>query len=158
VSNPQRLLVGRDVAHDDAGLDAGIAGAGWLAVGDAAMAMDSLSSMGILGALRAGAAAAGVIARHLSGDRDALASHARNVARDFDGYLANRQLTYAQETRWGDHPFWRRRQVLGHAVIARSTETMGTYRSGWLSTSLVWLACVGMAAAAIGLVVSAVKP
>lgn len=94
------------------------AGAGWLAVGDAAMAMDPLSSMGILGALRAGVAAAGVIARHLSGDRDALASHARNVARDFDGYLANRQLTYAQETRWPDHPFWRRRQALGHGPAA----------------------------------------
>jgi len=34
---------------------------------------------------------------------------------------------------------------------------MGTDRSGWLSTSLVWLACIGMAAAAIGLVLNVVK-
>jgi len=43
------------------------------------------------------------------------------------------------------------------AVISRSSKTMGTYRSGWLSTSLIWAACIGMAAAAIGLVVSFVK-
>ena len=31
------------------------------------------------------------------------------------------------------------------AVISRSSKLMGTDRSGWLSTSLVWLACIGMA-------------
>jgi Mn2+/Fe2+ NRAMP family transporter len=43
------------------------------------------------------------------------------------------------------------------AVIARSSQVMGRYRSGWLSTGLVWLACGGMAAAAIGLFISVVK-
>jgi len=43
------------------------------------------------------------------------------------------------------------------ALISRSRQVMGRYRSGWLSTSLVWLACAGMAAAALGLLVSAVR-
>jgi len=44
------------------------------------------------------------------------------------------------------------------ALLARSSDVMGRYRSSWLSTSLVWLACAGMAAAAIGLFVSVVWP
>jgi Mn2+/Fe2+ NRAMP family transporter len=40
------------------------------------------------------------------------------------------------------------------ALIAGSKQIMGQYRSGRLSSSLVWLAGVGMAAAAIGLLVS----
>ena len=43
------------------------------------------------------------------------------------------------------------------ALVARSGRVMGRYRSGWLSTSLVWLACAGMAAAAVGLLVSALR-
>ncbi len=35
---------------------------------------------------------------------------------------------------------------------------MGRYRSGWLSTGLVWLACIGMPAAAMGLLLSVTKP
>jgi Mn2+/Fe2+ NRAMP family transporter len=44
------------------------------------------------------------------------------------------------------------------AVLSRSSDVMGRYRSGWLSTGLVWLACEGMAAAAIGLLVGVVRP
>lgn len=45
----------------------------------------------------------------------------------------------------------------GVALIARSSDVMGRYRRSWLSTSLVWIACAGMAAAAIGLFVSVVR-
>jgi Mn2+/Fe2+ NRAMP family transporter len=40
------------------------------------------------------------------------------------------------------------------ALIAGSKQIMGEHRSGWLSSSLVWLAGLGMAAAAVGLLVS----
>jgi NRAMP (natural resistance-associated macrophage protein)-like metal ion transporter len=40
------------------------------------------------------------------------------------------------------------------AVVARSKKVMGEYRSGWLSNTLVWLTCLGMTAAAVGLVLS----
>jgi NRAMP (natural resistance-associated macrophage protein)-like metal ion transporter len=43
------------------------------------------------------------------------------------------------------------------ALLSRSSDVMGRYRSGWLSTSLVWLACAGLAAAALGLLVSVVR-
>jgi flavin-dependent dehydrogenase len=85
-------------------------GAGWLAVGDAAMAVDPLSSMGILMALRSGIAAARGIAGHLDGDGDALERHAQEVAQRFDGYLAERAAVYALEHRWPDAPFWQRRR------------------------------------------------
>jgi len=42
------------------------------------------------------------------------------------------------------------------ALIARSPEVMGEHRSGWLSSSLMFVACAGMSAAAIGLAVSAI--
>jgi Mn2+/Fe2+ NRAMP family transporter len=44
------------------------------------------------------------------------------------------------------------------ALIAGSRQVMGRYRSGRLSTVLVWFACLGMAAAALGLVISVLKP
>ena len=40
------------------------------------------------------------------------------------------------------------------ALIAGSKQIMGEYRSGWLSSSLVWLACLGMAAAVVALLLS----
>lgn len=43
------------------------------------------------------------------------------------------------------------------ALIARSRDVMGRYRSGWLSSSLLWIACAGMAAAALALAVSALR-
>jgi len=41
------------------------------------------------------------------------------------------------------------------ALVAASKRVMGEYRSGWLSNTLIWLACLGMAGAAIGLLLSA---
>jgi Mn2+/Fe2+ NRAMP family transporter len=40
------------------------------------------------------------------------------------------------------------------ALLATNKKVMGQYRSGWLSNTFVWLACLGMAAAAVGLLIS----
>jgi Mn2+/Fe2+ NRAMP family transporter len=40
------------------------------------------------------------------------------------------------------------------ALMAGSKQVMGEYRSRWLSNILVWLACLGMAAAAVGLLLT----
>ena len=40
------------------------------------------------------------------------------------------------------------------ALIGRSRKVMGQYRSGWMSTIFVWLACIGMAAAAVCLLIT----
>jgi len=85
------------------------AGAGWLAVGDAAAAVDPLSSMGILWALRSGMAAARAIAAYLDGDGAALERHAHEAADRFQGYLAERAAVYGLERRWAGEAFWRRR-------------------------------------------------
>ena len=75
------------------------------------MAVDPLSSMGILLALRSGLGAARAIAAHLDGDSAALERHAQEVAQRFDAYLAERTAVYALERRWPDAPFWQRRRA-----------------------------------------------
>jgi flavin-dependent dehydrogenase len=87
----------------------GGSGPGWLAVGDAAAALDPLSSMGITRALASGLAAAGAIARHLDGDPDALAEYASDITWAYEVQLAARTRYYAQEQRWPARPFWQRR-------------------------------------------------
>lgn len=87
-----------------------VAGERWLAVGDAAIAFDPLSSMGISKALRMGLAAADVIQRYLTGDTNALKDYVAAIDREFDEYLAARSYYYGQEARWPDRAFWRQRQ------------------------------------------------
>jgi flavin-dependent dehydrogenase len=87
------------------------AGDGWLAVGDAAAAYDPLSSHGIGSALAGGRNAAAAIARHLAGDSAALADYADRIAAGYARYLKLWLAYYAQERRWPEAPFWRRRQA-----------------------------------------------
>jgi flavin-dependent dehydrogenase len=92
---------------------AAFAGAGWLAVGDAAASYDPLSSQGITVALSSGIEAAGAIAAQLgagAGGSEALASYDRRRRRDFFDYLVLRAAYYALERRFPRSEFWRRRQ------------------------------------------------
>lgn len=86
-----------------------MAGAGWLAVGDAAVSRDPLASDGIALALRWGIDGAHAIGRALQGDASDLARIVR--ARDdyVAQYLRDRCETYRREQRWPDATFWRRR-------------------------------------------------
>ena len=84
-----------------------VAGAGWLAVGDAAAAHDPLCGLGIHWALESGIAGAGAV---LAADGEAaLAGYAAEARAHFDRYLAARAVYYGSEGRWPDAPFWRRR-------------------------------------------------
>jgi flavin-dependent dehydrogenase len=85
------------------------AGEKWLAVGDAAMAWDPLSSQGVSNALRSGIAAALAIGEARSGRPDALDEYAAGVARSFEEYRRLRGHYYRQERRWPHSPFWERR-------------------------------------------------
>jgi flavin-dependent dehydrogenase len=98
-----------------------VAGEDWLAVGDAASALDPLSSMGILKALRNSATAAGALTRSLAGEDDALAVYAQQVEGEFTRYLRDRHQVYARERRWSDAPFWRRRADDPRAVELAAT-------------------------------------
>lgn len=85
------------------------AGEFWLAAGDAAMALDPLSSQGILNAMYSGMAAARAVVAHLGGDGSAVDDYRHRLDGIFTTYLKNRHQYYRQERRWPDRPFWRRR-------------------------------------------------
>ncbi|MBT2509460.1 tryptophan 7-halogenase [Streptomyces sp. ISL-98] len=90
------------------------AGPGWVAAGDAAIAFDPLSSQGILTALHTGARAGRAVDRCLAGDTGALASYAAFLDRVADAYHHHHAQSYAEERRWPEHPFWRRRNGWPH--------------------------------------------
>ena len=83
-----------------------LAGEGWMAAGDAAFAIDPLSSHGIVHALQSGWGAGVAAAATLGGDATALPSYVHHLEQDFKTYLDLRLGYYALETRWMDHPFW----------------------------------------------------
>ncbi|MEP7339738.1 MAG: tryptophan 7-halogenase [Acidobacteriota bacterium] len=86
-----------------------VTGDRWLAVGDAAMAFDPLSSQGVFKALRSGILASYAICDFFKGDSSGLEKYQSLAAREFDGYLKTRAEFYGQERRWPDSPFWQRR-------------------------------------------------
>ena len=88
-----------------------IAGAGWIAIGDAALAMDPLTSSGINSALADGMAGAQAILEYLEGNDQALRQHTHNINQTIQRYLAERLQMYQREQRWTDTPFWQRRQT-----------------------------------------------
>ena len=88
-----------------------VAGDNWLAVGDAAAALDPLSSQGIYKALQCGLLAADAIRRHFDGDARSLDRYQRTVEAQFSTYLRQRSAYYRMEARWPDSPFWRRRHA-----------------------------------------------
>ena len=80
-----------------------------VAVGDSAAAYDPLSGRGIFKALRDGLAAADAVHALLAGERDPLPAYADRVRVEFGAYSRQRRAYYAEEARWPDAPFWRRR-------------------------------------------------
>lgn len=84
-------------------------GRNWLAVGDAAMAFDPLSSQGVFRAIESGLEAAAAIDAHFAGAMDALPEYARSLQERFQKYLAVRAAYYGRERRWLQSEFWRRR-------------------------------------------------
>lgn len=82
----------------------------WLAVGDAALALDPLSSQGISNAIYSGMRTGQALGAALKGDEGAINRHTQHLEAIYDAYLAHRRGVYAAERRWRDAPFWRRRQ------------------------------------------------
>ena len=88
-------------------------GPSWLAVGDAALACDPLSSQGLFNALYSALMAANALRRALAGDTDALMDYQRIIARVVDAYRDHLAAWYSLESRWPTLPFWARRRGLG---------------------------------------------
>ena len=81
----------------------------WLAIGDAAMAFDPLSSQGITKGLRHGWMAGQAVTRYLAGEAAAIAHFSQDLEAIFSEYVNTRAGYYATEQRWADSLFWRRR-------------------------------------------------
>jgi flavin-dependent dehydrogenase len=88
-----------------------VGGQNWLAVGDAAMAWDPLSSQGITNALMTGILAAHAIAEARSERTSDFSRYEAAIARDFSEYRRLRSHFYRQARRWPQSPFWKRRQL-----------------------------------------------
>ncbi|WP_109116753.1 tryptophan 7-halogenase [Azospirillum sp. TSO22-1] len=88
-----------------------VAGANWLAVGDAASGYDPLSSQGIQKALTDAVDAADAIAARLGGGTDLGTHYPHAVNGRFADYLYNRNRFYATEARWPDASFWCNRRA-----------------------------------------------
>ena len=86
------------------------AGEGWLAVGDAAISFDPLSSQGLFNALFTGLAAAEAVDSYLNGNQLSLTQYHQIIRSIFDAYEQKLAATYAAERRWPDAPFWQRRR------------------------------------------------
>jgi flavin-dependent dehydrogenase len=89
-----------------------VAGAGWIAVGDAALACDPLSSQGLFNALYSAFLAAGAVRLAFSGDMSGLSDYQLAIDRVTRAYRTHLTAWYGLETRWQDRPFWERRHRL----------------------------------------------
>jgi len=82
----------------------------WLAVGDAALAVDPISGSGIVRALRSARAAAettwALLENH---EEDSLEAYEAERDSQCLQYLNERAMYYALEQRWQEHAFWARR-------------------------------------------------
>jgi flavin-dependent dehydrogenase len=89
-------------------LDCG-AGDSWLAIGDALIGRDPLSSSGIDFALASAERASSVLSALANGHNESVDAYNTEVRADFGAYLQQRRAYYAMERRWPDSTFWRRR-------------------------------------------------
>ncbi|MGH4014156.1 MAG: NAD(P)/FAD-dependent oxidoreductase [Pseudonocardiaceae bacterium] len=85
------------------------AGDGWLAAGDAAITFDPLSSQGIMTAIATGRQAAEAILGGRNGHPAAIESYLTSLDQLDREHLVRRVRYYAQENRWGNAAFWKRR-------------------------------------------------
>jgi flavin-dependent dehydrogenase len=105
----------RGAAANSARLDRFV-GAGWLAVGDAALSFDPLSSQGIFTALYTGMKAGQALHASFHGDQSALHAYSQQLEMIYTTYLRNRDNYYQLERRWMQRPFWKRRHADGQAA------------------------------------------
>lgn len=97
----------------------------WLAVGDAALAVDPVSGSGVLRALRTAKAAASAVLSTFAGDETAIPRYESDRDDECTSYLLKRADYYGMEQRWPNAPFWQRRL----ATVARAAETKPAFAS-----------------------------
>lgn len=96
-------------SHLDRAASAPVDTKNWLAVGDAALAFDPLSSKGIANALYTGLRAAHAVIAQKNGGADALSRYADHLLEIHRVYREQLHAFHAMETRWQASTFWARR-------------------------------------------------
>lgn len=81
----------------------------FIAVGDAAASFDPVSSLGIGFAVSSGCNAARAIIQAQEGRDSSMEVYRRAIDHIFTNYLQTKARYYAQEKRWPNAPFWKRR-------------------------------------------------
>jgi flavin-dependent dehydrogenase len=87
------------------------AGAGWLAVGDAALSFDPISAQGLYNALYTGMRGAEVVHRLLEHPGADLAGYSERLESIRAAYRRHHALAYQMEARWTGAAFWKRRAL-----------------------------------------------
>ena len=96
-------------------------GAGWIAVGDAALSMDPLSSQGVFNALYSGRAAGLALIKHFAGDSLELRRYDSSMNEVWRIYEQRRLHYYGLETRWPESLFWR--QLTGEVTAGNAVRS-----------------------------------
>jgi flavin-dependent dehydrogenase len=86
-------------------------GPGWLAVGDAAIAFDPLSSAGLFNALYLAVRSARALELWLCRGGAEIADYSAEVDQIWEAYLKTRRSVYGQAGRFAEESFWRRRRL-----------------------------------------------
>ncbi|MBV8252288.1 MAG: lysine-epsilon-oxidase maturase LodB [Chitinophaga sp.] len=81
----------------------------FLAVGDAALSFDPISSMGLGFAISSACHAALAANSQLQGDSSGITHYQHDLQEHFSKYLQLRASFYKKEQRWMESPFWERR-------------------------------------------------
>ena len=84
----------------------------WLAIGDAGMSFDPISSQGIPNAIYSGMTAADAIGRFLNGVTDSLDNYNLILSGIWERYEERIAALYSQELRWPENAFWKEKQMV----------------------------------------------
>jgi len=98
-----------------------VTGPNWIAAGDAALAFDPLSGLGIYKTIESGLRCSAAIACCFEGDRSGMIEYENWAAEGFQSYLSMRRQFYGSVQRWPRSRFWQRRAML-IAPTAATTE------------------------------------
>jgi len=89
-----------------------VTGPNWIAVGDAALAFDPLSGLGIYKTMETGLRSSAAIARSFEGDHSGMIEYENWTAEGFRSYLSIRCQFYRSVDRWPSSRFWLRRMAI----------------------------------------------
>ena len=106
------LISGPHVMVSNSSILERVIGQNWLAVGDASVTYDPISSEGILSAINNGIIVADIIAKHLNKKNGGFEDYNKKITTDFCSYLIKRNYYYNLEKRWTNSTFWKQNQEL----------------------------------------------